>query len=137
MRKFKVSNSKAGKISSLLAGVLVFVLIFALCSTLAAILALRAESPMDAASVYSLASVVVSAALGGFILCKIKGEGGVKHSLICASLSTALLLILGMIIGGLPGISSLINYVSFIGTASVFAFLGRKRERRHKRRRAR
>ena len=137
MRNFQSRNSGIGIISGFAIEALFYIILFIISAFVAALFALRAESPMDAASVYSIPAVVVSAAFGGFILSKIRGEGGVKHAVISAALAASVLFIIGLITGGMPGVSAMINYISFVGIAGIFAFLGRKRERRHKRRRAR
>lgn len=138
MRKNRHSIFGAGKISGVLLGALIYLLLFVICSSLAALLAIRADSPMDSSSLYSLLGTAISAALGGFILCKAKGDGGVKHSSLCALCAVLVLLVFGIIVGGgLPEMSAIINYLSFVGSAFVFAFIGRKKERRHKIRRVR
>lgn len=127
-----------GKISGFVVGILIYLLSISLACVCAAAISADSDDPMGASGLYSLLGIVLAGALGGFVVCKMHGEGGVRHSTVCAAITSILLLLCGIIgAGGIPKASAFINYISFLGTALVFAFIGRKKEKKHKRRRFR
>jgi len=138
MKKFKTEKGAKRGALGIALGVFAYLSTLVLFSILAAILSLGADDPIGRTGIYSLIATVLAGATGGIIICRGRGEGGIKHSALCAAATTAVMLILGLVFsGGVPAPSAFINYFSFLGSAILFSYLGRKKEHNRKRRRNR
>lgn len=110
-------------------------LIILLLSLLSALIAGSLDDPSRAVGLFSLGSLLVSAAASGVISSRIKGEGGLKFAILVALAVVLIMLLINVIVcsGKVSG-GSFMNYGCYMGVATLSAFLGRKRER-HKRHR--
>ena len=89
------------------------------------------ENPTAMTGIFSLASLLLTAALMGFIISKLKGDGGMLISVLSSLLFCLILLTVGLIgTGGKLPLFIPINYLCYMGVAALFAFLGKKREKR-------
>ena len=133
--KRKTSGSKGTK---LLKCLIINVLTLGLVSLFMAIIAYSGDDPSEAASLYSLISIVVSAAVSGYATARLSGEKGFVTALIAAFTFSLILLAAGLIVGGgkLFG-GSFMNYGCYLGTSALFSVLGSKKRGRRKRRTAR
>ncbi len=111
------------------------VLSLVLCALVMALIAYSSENPTKSVPLFSLVALIASAAVSGITVSRIKGEGGVKFTAL-VSLALMLLLLLIAIISGKGSVppSAFMNYACYMGVAVISAFLGRKREKRRKRR---
>jgi putative membrane protein (TIGR04086 family) len=103
------------------------------------ILALIANSSANSTEnipLFALITLVISAAVSGVVISRIKGLGGVKFSALSA-LAFVLILLLASVIannGAVPP-SAFMNYGCFIGMTAVSAYLGRKKDTKRRRKR--
>ena len=98
-------------------------------------IAYSSPDPTGKIGIYSLVSLIVSAAVSGFLISRLSGSGSVGMAAL-TSLATVLVLILfgAIASGGKLGVSALMNYLCYFGVALLFSLFGKKRERRHRRR---
>ena len=94
--------------------------------------AYSSSDPTGKIGIYSLASLIISAALAGFIGSRLSDSVGVAT---LTALATVLILILvgAVISGGRLGLGALMNYLCYFGVATLFSLFAKKRVRRHKR----
>ena len=103
------------------------------------VLALIANSSVNSTEnipLFSLVSLVVSAAASGAIISRMRGQGEIKYTALGA-LSFVLLLLLIAIIatkGAVPP-SAFMNYGCYLGTSLLSAYLTRSRGKARRRRR--
>ena len=95
--------------------------------------AYSSADPTGKIGIYSLVSLIVSAALAGFIASRLSDSVGLST---LTALATVLILILvgAVISGGKLGLGALMNYLCYFGVATLFSLFAKKRVRRHKRR---
>lgn len=110
-------------------------LIILLLSLLSALIAGSLDDPGKVIGLFSLGSLLVSAAVSGVVSSRIKGEGGLKFAILVALAVVLIMLLINVIVcsGKVSG-GSFMNYGCYMGVAALSAFLGRKRDR-HKRHR--
>lgn len=110
-------------------------LIILLLSLLSALIAVSLDDPSKVTGLFSLGSLLISAAVSGVLSSRIKGDGGVKFAILVALAVVLIMLLVNVIVcsGKVSG-GSFMNYGCYMGVAALSAFLGRKRDR-HKRHR--
>ena len=101
------------------------------------IFALIANSLEDSTGhlgIFSLVTLLMGGAIGGFITAKVKRDGALVFSAIVALAVVAIMLIICLITSGNLG-GAFMNYACYMGVAIFSAFLGsrEKKHRRHKR----
>ena len=91
------------------------------------------ENPTSLIGILSLVSHLVSGALFGFVTSRITGDGS-KLSVPISALCTVLIMIaIGLIWSkGTTHISTLLNYLAYLGVTVIFSYLGRMRPKRKK-----
>ena len=131
MKKHRKGNKKPSGLALLFIGALISATMFALLSFIFALLAYRTNDPTSLTDVFSLISLLLTGAVMGFAVSKIKGDGGMLISVLCALLFCVCLLMVGVIMSGgsLPPRVPL-NYVCYLGVASLFAWLGGRKKKR-------
>ena len=104
------------------------VLIILLFSLISAVIVGSLDDPTESVGIFSLATMLLSAALSGVMSARIKGEGGLKFATLVALAVVLIMLLINVIIsaGKVSG-GSFMNYGCYLGVASLSAFLGRKR----------
>ncbi len=104
-------------------------------SLASAAIAYSSDDPTGKIGIYSLVSLIISAAACGFGVSRFKGEGGIAMAALVALSISLLMMTLGAILGGgRLGGSAVMNYLCYFGVAVIFSVLGKKREKRHRRR---
>ena len=85
--------------------------------------------------IFSLVSLLLGAAVGGFVSAKIKKEGALLFSALVAVAVVIIMLIICVISCGKIGGGTFMNYGCYLGVAIFSAFLGsrEKKPRRHRR----
>ena len=106
-------------------------LIIIFLSLIFAIVANTLEDPTGNLGIFSFAVLIIGAAAGGFISAKMKKEGAVVFSSLVALTLTLIMLVICLITDGGVNLSALMNYLCYIGVASLGATVGAK-EGRHK-----
>ena len=134
-----MNRTQKRKIQKTTAGALIFGLISATATLLilafiGAIVAYSLENPTASLGAISFCVLMATGAISGFSTSKYKGEGGVLPAALSAIVFAVILLFVGIIIsrGMLPAVT-VINLAVFILSAVFFAILGKKKEKRRKR----
>ena len=111
------------------------VLLILIFSLISAAVVGALDDPTESVGLFSLISMLVSAAMSGFINTRIKGEGGTKFSLLVGLSVVLIMLLINVIISeGRVSPGSFMNYGCYLGVCWLCAFLGRKRDRHRKHR---
>lgn len=102
------------------------------------ILALVANSSANSTEnipLFALVTLVISAAVSGVVISRMKGSGGVKFSALVSLAFVLILLLISVIVGkGSVAPSAFMNYASFLGVCVLSAYLTRKRGRTQRKR---
>ena len=102
-----------------------------------ALIANASENSTENIPLFALASLLVSAAISGVSISRMRGAGGVKFSALVSLTFVLILLLISVIVGkGSVPPSAFMNYASFLGVTTLAAYLGRKKEgkrRKHRR----
>ena len=132
-------SGKRGGTKKTCARALVFGIVFAtavffVTAFVLAIILSKTENPTGHVSLCGMVSLFVTAAVSGFVTSRYKGEGGVLPAVLSALFFALVMLLIGLICskGKLPFIN-VINLVSFMIIGTLSAMLGRKRERKRRR----
>ena len=118
----------------LLIGVGVTVGSVAVCALIFAIIASVTPDPTSLTGAFSLTAILIAGAASAFALTKLTHRGGVAVAIISAAISSALMIIVGLIIGkGGISFGVFLNHLAFVCISALFAFLatktaGRKRK---------
>ena len=135
MKKHRGSKIKKSALGSLLFGVLFSFAMLIIISFVSSALLMASKNPGGSIKVVSFAVLLITAAVSGFTVSKYKGEGGVVTSLISSVISVIIMLGISIICsGGKVGGVIFMNYLCYVLIAAFTAFLGKKRERRHRHR---
>ena len=100
-----------------------------------AIIAYFGKNPSETVGVFSLIALILSAFTTGLIITRLSCDDGIKFTLL-ASLALILILLLITVIaekGNVPA-SAFLNYGCFIGISVFSAFIGRKKDKKRRRR---
>jgi hypothetical protein len=79
---------------------------------------------------FAIITIIVSAIVGGAVVSRTVSEGKTSLSLLSSLMAALIFMLIGAIIGGgaLP-FSVFLNFIIFVGTFTLSAYLTRKRER--------
>ena len=109
------------------------ILVIAVISFAAAILCSFNYKNSGDLKLYSFAALILAGLLTGFINSK---RNGMKTAVFTALFVSLILLLIGIIItGGKIGFGAIMNYLCFFLLSVAGAYIGRKKERRHRRKR--
>lgn len=128
-------NMGGGIMTTFLISFAISVLLILLLSLLSALIVGSLEDPTKLLGLFSLGSLLISAAISGVISTRMKGEGGLGFAaLVALSVVLIMLLINVIICSGKVSGASFMNYGCYMGVAVLSAFLGKKRDRHRKHR---
>ena len=104
-------------------GMLVFAIVFGA-------IAMLFEDVAAKIPIFAMATVIVSAIVGGAVASRMVNDGKTSLSLLSSLMAVLVLMLIGAIVGGgaLP-FSVFLNFIIFVGTFTLSAYLTRKRER--------
>lgn len=112
---------------AMIVGVLITTFIFAVISSIT-------KNPTALTGILSLVSLLVAGAVTSFILAKVIRDGGTLIAIVSSVAVSLIMSVIGLIAkGGMISISVFLNYLAFIGTSSLFAFLAGKTGERKRR----
>ena len=138
MKRNKNIKFAGDGISQIVLGAITYLGLILLFSAVAAALSMVADDPIGSSGAYSLIGAILAGAVGGIITSVGRSDGGIRHSAICAVVAVCVMLLSGIIIArGITSPSAFINYACIIGASTVFAYLFRKKGKRHGKRRMR
>ena len=135
MKKRKKARNSQGKCGFFLFGILFSLGFLLVLSLIAAIFLTSVKNPTKNLGAVSLAVFLIGAAMSGFVNSKRGGENGILSSVITSGAFTLLMLVISLILakGKLSGMVFM-NYICYMLVSAFFAFIGRKRTTRHRRR---
>ena len=130
-QKRKIHKTGAGAL--ILGLILSTVSLFSL-SFIGALILSFLDNPTASIGAVSFLILILSGSICGFFTSKYKGEGGVLPAMIASALFAVLLLIIGFIMsaGSLP-LVVIVNFAVYFISATFFAILGKKREKKRRR----
>ncbi len=129
-RREKRTSSKCFIIGIIFAAISFFAIAFS-ASMILSIL----KNPLGSIGLFSFVTLLISGAISGFFTSKYKSEGGTVTAIITAVAFAAVLLVTGLIINGgrLPFVT-LVNLLSYIMLAALFALIAQRKRKRRSRR---
>ena len=134
MMKLKRRTKETGSLGIFLFGIIGSALLIVLLSFVMAIIANSSDDPTSKIGIYSLLTLLISAAISGVAISRIKGEGGFGVAALTALTVALIMTFIGIIMsGGRLTLGCFMNYGCYLGVSVMFAYLGRKKEKRHKR----
>ena len=133
MNKSKKRKIKRTAANALAVGIAVSILAFLLCALIGALICGAFPDPTKNIGAVSFATLVFSGAINGFFTSRYKGEGGVLPAFLSSLIFAIVILLVGLILtaGELPAVVP-INLLVHLMASLFFAFLGRKREKSHR-----
>ncbi len=119
---------------ALVFGIIFTVAVFFITAFVSAIILSRTENPTGHVGLCGMVCLFVTAAASGFAVSRYKGEGGILPAVLSSLFFVLVVLMIGLIggKGKLPFIS-VINLGAFMIINALSAMLGRKKERRRRR----
>ncbi len=119
---------------ALVFGIIFSVVLFLATSLIGAVILSRVENPTAHTGLCGMIALFVTAAASGFATSRYKGDGGMLPAVLSALFVSLIMLMIGLVRGngGLP-LLSVTNLGAFMLISTIFAALGRKRERKRRR----
>lgn len=119
---------------ALIFGIVFAVAVFFISAFVCAIILSKTENPTGHVGLCGMVSLFVTAAASGFATSRYNGEGGVLPAVLSALFFALVVLMIGLICGKgkLPFIN-VINLGAFMIIGALSAMLGRKREKKRRR----
>ena len=131
--RLKRDGRLGGFLPCLIAAVCVMVATVALTALVASLVSLAP----GVTGIYSLVALILSAIIAGAVGAKICGDGGrIKITLLCPFAVVLIMLLVSVVMGGVPTLSGLMNYLCYMGAyilASIVARPGKGHKRRKRR----
>lgn len=132
VKKFAGPNKK---IAAFMRGIIISVAMLLAVSLILSIVTEASSDPSAVMGIYSLLSIILSAALSGITVSTVSGEHGIKISALCALMIVLIMMLTGTIVngGGLPT-RGLMNYLCYFAIYLFSALLGKPGKKRRKHR---
>ena len=130
MKKKFYKKSDIGVIGRLFIGAGVAIGAMLIFAVMFGAIAMLFEDVAAKIPIFAMATVVASAIVGGAVVSRAVNDGRTSLSLLSSLMAALILMLVGAIIGGgaLP-FSVFLNFIIFVGTFTLSAYLTRKRER--------
>ena len=130
MKKKFYKKSNIGSIGKLFIGAAIAMGSLLIFSVVLGGVAMLFEDVLARIPLFAIITIVVSAIAGGAVVSRTVNEGKISLSLLSALMAALIFMLIGAIIGGgaLP-FSVFLNFIIFVGTFTLSAYLTRKRER--------
>jgi len=129
------ASSRKGRsaLGTLVSGVLISLLLLLTLSFVAALVSYATENSTATVGTFSLAVLLVSALISGFI--SAKRSGGFGSAVLTITASMLLIAVAGLIAGGGKiSLSGIMNYICYLGVGAVGAFIAKRKASNTKRR---
>lgn len=132
MKKYKKKELGLGALLGIGSGASL-ICVFAVAFVLAAVSSLT-KDPTALTGAFTLLTLLIAGAVSGFGISRLGGDGGVLVAILSSVVSTSVMILVGLILkkGALP-LGAVLNLLSFLAVSVVFALLGKRRIKRHKR----
>ncbi len=133
MGKHKIKKERSF-LKELLIGLIKAVLSLALLSVVGGVILYMSDNPMGMVDIASLAVLLLSGALSGYIISRGAQERKLATVLLAALLLSLCFIFIGLIIsGGEVSWRAVLNYICYTGVSLLFGLLGKKEKRRARR----
>ena len=134
MTKRKGFKKEGNVFYSVLIGAAISAAIMLALSAITALIINMTSDPLGAADIGSLISLLIGAALSGYVVARRSAESKMLTAVLSSLLFCLMLLLIGLMLGGgsLSG-RVFINYLCYIGISTLFAKLGSREMRKHRR----
>ena len=111
----------------MLIGAGVMICSVAVCALIFAIISSLTADPSALTGIFSLLSLLISGAAAAFALVRLMPKGGVAVAIISAAISSALMIIVGLIIGkGGISFGVFLNHLAFLCISALSTLLAKK-----------
>lgn len=132
MKKYKKKELGLGALLGIGSGASL-ICVFAVAFVLAAVSSLT-KDPTALTGAFALLTLLIAGAVSGFGISRLGGDGGVLVAILSSVVSTSVMILVGLILkkGALP-LGAVLNLLAFLAVSVVFALLGKRRIKRHKR----
>jgi hypothetical protein len=130
MKKRFYKKSDIGVIGILFIGAGVAILAMLIFAVIFGAITMLFEDVAAKIPIFAMATVVVSAVVGGAVVSRIVNDGKTYLSLLSSLMASLILMLIGAIIGGgaLP-FSVFLNFIIFTGAFTLSAYIFRKRDK--------
>ena len=129
MKRNGMRRTKTNR-STLIFGIILTAASFFILTFLASLLLSMIKNPLGASGIASFAVLLITGILSGFFTAKYKGEHGILPSGACALIFAFILFCTGLISsGGKIASITIINLISYVAVAFLFAALAKRRKR--------
>ena len=127
------SRKGCSALGGLVSGVLISLLLLIALSFVAALVSYATENSTAGVGTFSLAALLISALISGFI--SAKRSGGFGSAVLTVTASMLLIAVVGLIVGcGKISLSGVMNCICYLGVGTAGAFIARRRVGKTKRR---
>ena len=134
MKKHRGIKTQRALPATLIFGVIISFSVLFVTSLALAGLIMTTSNPVGSVKTVSLAALLVSGAISGFVISKRKGEGGFLASLLSALIFVGIIFALSLILTkGKVGGVVLMNGLCYLLVSAFSSLLAKKRERRRRR----
>ena len=128
-------NKNPSAVGELLRGLLICTLLFFSFMLVTALILYLGDDPTYRSELWSFGAFLLSGALAGFVIRRIRGEGGVLIATLSALELVLILFLVAVITSGVPSLPSLVNYGVYVGVVAAVAALAGMKPKRHRRHR--
>ncbi len=115
-----------------LASVVGSYILLAGCAMVLAVVCSLTADPSALTGAASFAALIICAAISGFLISRLRGEGGFLCAMLTAMLFVVVRIVISLFLVG-TDISDLLDYACYIGISAIFALIGQKKIRRKRR----
>lgn len=137
MKNKKKDGARHTSVTLLLA-TLTHAAVFAACILLGSLILFNGQNPTSLVGTASLLSFIIGGAISGFCVSRALGRHGFSLSAASALIFTLILLIISAVLSnGKVSPRALMNYLCYLPTAMLFAFIATRRKVSRKKRRRR
>ena len=134
MKKHRGANKTATLSRTLLFGVGISFTVLLIFTLVFSGLIMATTNPVGNVKTVSLAVLLVSGAVSGFTVSKMKGDRGIFASFVSALIFVVIIIALSLILTkGKVGAVVFMNCLCYLLVSAFSSFFGRKRARRHRR----
>ena len=131
----KRKSKNGGSVPKTLTAFFIAAGMFVAVCLITSVIAFCTADPMSLVKPFSICALIISAALASFISSK---RGGMASAILSALIFTLIMLIFGVVIsGGKTNAGALINYVCYMLTSLLFAYLASRAPKKRWQRRRR
>ena len=128
------TKTKLSPIAAILIGSLLSIISLIVCALIGSAILIMLEDPTGNIGISALVIFLISGAICGFSISKSKGEGGILTSVLSSGIAMLILILISLIaLGGKAPGRVFMNALCYILVSTLFAYLGRKREKKKRR----